>query len=98
MKEDRIWQLLARKLAGEATAEELKELEDVLRAHPELHFTIEAFYKIWNAVPAEQTDETDATKLLERIRKPGDQPAFHRDEKRRRHRLLKNNFMFRNYF
>ena len=49
MEEDRIWKLIARKLAGEATGEEVKELEDLLHASSELHFTIESFYKLWNS-------------------------------------------------
>jgi len=46
MEEYRIWKLIARKLADEATKDELKELERLLQANPELQFTIETFYKL----------------------------------------------------
>jgi hypothetical protein len=74
MEEDRIWKLIARKLAGEASKGELKELQDLLGTNPELHFTIESFYKFWKAVPVKQAKEGYADKLWGRIR---DQNKLH---------------------
>lgn len=47
MSTERIWELMARKLAGEASGEELGELEQLLRTHPELHFSIQAIADLW---------------------------------------------------
>lgn len=51
MNNKRIWELMGRKLAGEASAEELQELDSLLRAHPDLHFPAEAIADIWKTVP-----------------------------------------------
>ncbi|QEH42145.1 FecR family protein [Chitinophaga sp. XS-30] len=55
----RIWELIARKLAGEASSEELKELEQLLRAHPELHFPIQALDELWQG----ELPETDPEQI-----------------------------------
>lgn len=68
MDAERIWMLTAKKRNGEATVEELKELEDSLRSNPELHSTIELFYSMWGDQPVEQPDEGALKRLLERIK------------------------------
>ena len=62
MKNENIWKLLARKLSGEATEEELKELEGLLINDPELNYTVETFSRIWNVLPAEQIEKEGAQK------------------------------------
>ncbi len=48
MKErDHIWNLAAKKLAGEATAEELEELQQLLQQHPEMIQSIGMLSAIW---------------------------------------------------
>lgn len=98
MAKDRVWKLVARKLSGDASEPELKELEDLLRADPELQFTLEAFYKLWYSVPAKQEKEKSADKLLERIRmmRNYNEPVI-RQRRRKRH-LLNRNLMFENHF
>ena len=39
MHKERLWHLVSKKLAQEATAEELAELEELLRQHPEIQST-----------------------------------------------------------
>lgn len=48
MSNDRIWTLVARKLSGEASTEEIVELASLLREKPELHLQIQAISEIWN--------------------------------------------------
>ncbi|HKO80538.1 MAG TPA: ABC transporter permease [Chitinophagaceae bacterium] len=96
-QEERIWILMARKLAGEATDTELKELEDLVRTDPDLHFTIETFYKLWNARPEMLTEEDNADKLLERIRNHTSHHELNKGKREVRRPFLKRNFMFRNY-
>jgi len=59
MSKENIWKLLARKMAGEATEEELKELQDLLKGDPEMNYTAETFSRIWNALPVQQTEESE---------------------------------------
>lgn len=48
MTDERIWELMARKLAGEASVEELGELDQLLRTNPDLHFSIQAITDLWD--------------------------------------------------
>ncbi len=41
------WSLIARKLAGEATPEELQELEQLLRNNPELYYPFQTIADLW---------------------------------------------------
>lgn len=47
MDNERIWTLVAKKLAGEATAEDILELYDLLKEHPEVHYSLEIFDELW---------------------------------------------------
>lgn len=47
MKNDRIWELMARKMSGELSSGELEELEKILRDNPHLHFSVQAFSDLW---------------------------------------------------
>jgi len=52
MKEkDRIWYLMARKLAGEATEEEKKELEEWQQSHPEMTYGLNLLTDLWRSQP-----------------------------------------------
>jgi len=42
------WNLIAKKLVGEATPEELRELEALLRSNPELHYPMQTITDLWN--------------------------------------------------
>jgi ferric-dicitrate binding protein FerR (iron transport regulator) len=49
MEKDRLWLLMARKLAGESSTEELRELSELLRKHPDIHFPLQTLTDIWAA-------------------------------------------------
>jgi ferric-dicitrate binding protein FerR (iron transport regulator) len=42
------WNLIAKKLTGEATPEELHELEELLRNNPELHYPMQTISDLWD--------------------------------------------------
>ena len=42
------WNLIAKKLTGEATPKELGELEELLRQNPELHYPLQTISDLWN--------------------------------------------------
>lgn len=46
---DYTWNLIAKKLTGEASPEELKELEILLRNNPELHYPMQTVSDLWNS-------------------------------------------------
>ena len=50
MENEKIWKLLARKMKGEATEEELKELQTILKNDPVMKYTAETFARIWDAL------------------------------------------------
>jgi transmembrane sensor len=60
MLEERTWFLIGRKMANEASDQELKELQDVLKLNPELHFTLQALTEFWQHRQAEDLSEIDA--------------------------------------
>lgn len=47
MSADRIWELMGRKLSNEASAEELQELDHLLRDHADLHFSVQTITDLW---------------------------------------------------
>ena len=49
MNEDHLWSLLAVKLAGEASDEEVRELDTILKENPAMQEQVTTFIKIWNA-------------------------------------------------
>jgi transmembrane sensor len=49
MQTEIIWNLIAKKLSGEASPEELLDLENLLRANPELHYPLQTIIDFWNA-------------------------------------------------
>ena len=60
MNKDRIWLLVSKKMAGEATAEELTELEDLLRSDPDMHYALQNITDLWNLpAPAKTAPETE---------------------------------------
>ncbi len=52
MKEEKFWLLLSKKITGEATAEELLLLEELLQHNPEWQATLETLQEFWNSRPA----------------------------------------------
>jgi ferric-dicitrate binding protein FerR (iron transport regulator) len=58
MSKDRTWFLVGKKLAGEASAEELNELEGLLRSDPDMHYALQNITDLWN-LPTPETNEVD---------------------------------------
>lgn len=63
------WNLVAKKLTGEATPEELRELEVLLRNNPELHYPMQTISDLWNHTDPDdqQTAEQAFTRHLNRM-------------------------------
>lgn len=56
MVNDEIWNLIAKKLSGEANPDELLALEKALRQDPDLHYSLQAIQDIWESNPGIQPD------------------------------------------
>jgi len=57
------WNLIAKKLSGEASPEELQELERLLRSNPELHYPLQTITDLWSpAAPARRKEAEQAFK------------------------------------
>lgn len=53
MSQERFWELIAKKLSGEATQDELRELELLMRDNPEWQYAMQNMQDIWNLQPKE---------------------------------------------
>lgn len=74
MKNDRFWELLARKMSGEISSGELEELDYLLRTNPHLHFSIQAIADLWNysATRLQTADnQQNYEKLLKKMQQSG---------------------------
>jgi len=73
MTKDRIWVLMARRLAGEITPAEQIELEQLVQSNPDIHFPLQTLTDLWkeNTYQADQKDpETEEAYLnhIERLK------------------------------
>ncbi len=70
---DHIWQLIARKLSGEATPAELHELDELLRQYPDAGYPKEIFHDLWQTDPTHdrQYAENRYKELVQQIKKMG---------------------------
>lgn len=68
---DRIWELMSGKLSGEASTEELAELSQLLKAHPEHAYSLEIMEDLWLSEPPvnRQYSEYKYKELLNRMQK-----------------------------
>lgn len=80
MNEERVWYLLSVQLSGEATAEELEELNTLLKQHPSLGLRAEVMRNIWNSKPQSlPVTSTSFDKHLQRLSNHLAQPALQFD-------------------
>ncbi|MEJ0102808.1 MAG: hypothetical protein WDO19_09740 [Bacteroidota bacterium] len=63
---DRLWYLLAKKLAGEASWDEVKEVKELLSANPWLQEKVNNITIFWNQ--QQQFSETEINKALKNLR------------------------------
>jgi len=77
MKEKRFWLLVSLQLTGEATPEELTELEACLQQRPEMGAKMETLHSLWKGEPADKSRRTDAlNRHLQRLSNHLSTPAL----------------------
>jgi ferric-dicitrate binding protein FerR (iron transport regulator) len=70
MSKDRTWVLIGKKLAGEASAEELNELEGLLRSDPDMHYALQNITDLWNLpTPVNNDTEEAFNRHVNRLKK-----------------------------
>ena len=81
MNRDKIWHLLSRKLTGEASSEELHELQELCDQYPAFARQMEAVENIWNHEAEQDNDYLEATYHLhyQKMKALGIEPG-HTDE------------------
>ena len=72
-QKEHTWDLIAKKLANEATAGELKELEDLLKAHPELYYPLQTIADFWRSSNPGDLEKAELAfdRHLDRIKEQG---------------------------
>lgn len=77
MNFDRIMTLLARKLAGETSPEELGELESLLKQNPDTHLQVQALVESWNQQEDAASPDADEAylKLVSQLKDEGQMAA-----------------------
>ena len=86
MDEERFWSLVSLKLSGEASPEELAEMETLLRTHPEWGLRLQLYTNIWQGKPAATpAAQTTFQRHLQRLSNTQDTPTlqFEKPERRR---------------
>lgn len=73
MGKEYIWNLIAKKLSGEASAEELRDLEIQLRANPDLHYSMQTIIDLWSPAASSDLEVSNLAfeKHIERMEKLG---------------------------
>jgi transmembrane sensor len=78
-----MWNLIAKKLAGEAAPEEVRELERLLKNNPELHYPMQTISDLWKSSPDPDMEEADTafSRHLDRMKEldiefPAIDPAY----------------------
>jgi len=77
MSQDKFWILLSKKFSQEATAEELAELQELVRAHPEWQYAIQNLEDLWSLKPVKNLNEQEEAYLhhMQRMKERGTFPA-----------------------
>ena len=67
-----IWDLLAKKLSGEASSQELDHLQELLKSNPDLHYPMQAVADLWHQpVPQQEDSQLAFTNHTARLRQLG---------------------------
>lgn len=64
MTVDRLWFVLGKRLSGDASREELQELEQLLSQHPELFYSVQNVMDLWRL--GRQVDDSEARTALQK--------------------------------
>jgi transmembrane sensor len=63
---EQIWNLVAKKLSGEASEEELRELETILRSNPEMHYSMQTITDLWHSDQSKKINKEEANRAFDK--------------------------------
>lgn len=97
MSKEKVWHLFSRKLTGEASQDELMELQQYVDEHPSFQYEMEALEQLWLQDNEPERDYLEATYLLhiEKMKKLGVEPKL-TDELVEVEELFQRSFFQRN--
>jgi transmembrane sensor len=100
MEKEYIWNLIAKKLAGEASAEELHDLESQLRSNPELHYSMQTIIDLWTPAISSDQEVSDLAfeKHIKRMEKLGIDFSSPKDNLQTPNLIDSSNFPSQLYF
>ncbi len=64
MSQEKFWVLFSKKLSGEASAEEFKQLESLINEHPEWQYSIQNLEDLWRQQPSSDSIKEEDAFLL----------------------------------
>lgn len=64
MSQEKFWVLLAKKLSGQASGDELDELENLINDHPEWQYAIQNLTDLWKQEPAKDMMQAEDAYML----------------------------------
>ena len=81
MHQDYFWNLLAKKLSGEASEEDINELTELIKANPDLCYSAQNVADLWHVKPlaSKQVSEKAFQKLLTAIESDSELPKEYND-------------------
>src|SRR4051794_14678107 len=71
MSQDQFWNLIGKKLSGEATADELSELEELIKANPDLLYAAQHIEDLWKLDYPESDPESAYANHLKTLNSKG---------------------------
>lgn len=97
MSKEKVWHLFSRKLTGEASQDELMELQQYVDEHPSFQYEMEALEQLWQQDNEPERDYLEATYHLhiEKMKKLGVEPKI-TDESVETEELFQRTFFQRN--
>lgn len=97
MSKEKVWHLFSRKLTGEASQDELMELQQYVDEHPSFQYEMEALEQLWQQDNEPERDYLEATYLLHiaKMKKLGVEPTL-TDESAETEALFQPSFYQRN--
>jgi transmembrane sensor len=71
MLKDKVWDLIAKKLSGEASLGESQELEELLRRNPDLHYPMQTIADLWHHREPQEDDQDAFSRHIIRMKSMG---------------------------
>src|SRR5580693_3103966 len=96
MHDEKIWKLVARRLAGETSEKDLVELSALLKENPEISYQLEVILNYWGK-PKNKNERADELQIARLMKRRKLLELYEKKQSISNNTNYKINFMFRNY-